>query len=132
MTDKHHEKLFRDPIHNVISFDMSDETDRMLFSLVDTDVVQRLRRIGQLGLANFVYHGAEHSRFGHSVGTQHVAKRMFDSANPRGDRFERAVTRAAALLHDIGHAAFSHAFESGMSKICNFDHEAMTCAYILR
>ncbi len=132
MTDKHHEKLFRDPIHNVISFDMSDETDRMLFSLVDTDVVQRLRRIGQLGLASFVYHGAEHSRFGHSVGTQHVAKRMFDSANPRGDRFERAVTRAAALLHDIGHAAFSHAFESGMSKICNFDHEAMTCAYILR
>lgn len=132
MHDKRHEKLFRDPIHNVISFDMSDETDRMLFALVDADVVQRLRRIGQLGLAHFVYHGAEHSRFGHSVGTQHVAKRMFDSANPGGDPFERAVARAAALLHDIGHAAFSHAFESGISKICSFDHESMTCAYILR
>lgn len=132
MLNKRHEKLFRDPIHNVIQFDMSDETDRMLFALVDTDVVQRLRRICQLGLAGFVYHGAEHSRFGHSVGTQHVAKRMFDSANPNGDRFERAVTRAAALLHDIGHAALSHAFESGLAKICPFNHEDMTCAYILQ
>lgn len=128
---KTHEKLFRDPIYNVIQFNMEDETDRMLFSLIDTKVVQRLRHVSQLGLARFVYHGAEHSRFGHSVGTQHVAKRMFDSAAPGGDCFERAVTRAAALLHDIGHAAFSHAFESGVSGICEFNHEAMTCACIL-
>ena len=132
MGNRRQEKLFRDPIHNVIHFDMSDDVDRMLFALIDTDVVQRLRRVCQLGLAGFVYHGAEHSRFGHSVGTQHVAKRIFDAANPGGDRFERAVTRAAALLHDVGHAAFSHAFESGISRICAFNHEAMTCAHILR
>lgn len=126
------EKLFRDPIHNVIQFNMQDDVDRMLFSLIDTDVVQRLRRVCQLGLASFVYHGAEHSRFGHSVGTQHVAKRIFDGVDPNGDPFERAVTRAAALLHDVGHAAFSHAFESGISRICRFSHEAMTCAHILR
>ncbi len=132
MHNTRREKLFRDPIHNVIQFNMSDDVDRMLFSLIDTEVVQRLRRVCQLGLAGFVYHGAEHSRFGHSVGTQHVAKRIFDSANPCGDPFERAVTRAAALLHDVGHAAFSHAFESGISKICSFDHESMTCAHILR
>ncbi|MBQ9243604.1 MAG: HD domain-containing protein [Proteobacteria bacterium] len=129
---KRREKLFRDPVHNVIHFDMDDEVDRMLFSLIDTDVVQRLRRVCQLGLAGFVYHGAEHSRFGHSLGTQHVACRIFDSACPSGDPFERAVTRAAALLHDVGHAAFSHAFESGISSICRFDHEAMTCAHIMR
>lgn len=111
---------------------MEDEVDRMLFSLIDTEVVQRLRRVCQLGLAGFVYHGAEHSRFGHSLGTQHVARRIFDSACPNGDPFERAVTRAAALLHDVGHAAFSHAFESGISSICHFDHEAMTCAHIMR
>ena len=126
------EKLFRDPIHNVIQFNMDDDVDRMLFSLVDTRGVQRLKRVCQLGLASYVYHGAEHSRFGHSIGTQHVAKRIFDSANPNGDPFERAVTRAAGLLHDIGHAAFSHAFESGMSRICKFDHESMTCAYIMQ
>ena len=131
MSGHRHEKLFRDPIHNVIQFNMDDEVERMLFSLIDTEVVQRLRRVCQLGLAGFVYHGAEHSRFGHSIGTQHVAKRIFDSANPGGDPFERAVTRAAALLHDVGHAAFSHAFESGISKICRFNHEAMTCAHIL-
>ena len=132
MTYKKREKLFRDPVHNVIQFNMLDDVDQMLFSLIDTDVVQRLRRVCQLGLAGFVYHGAEHSRFGHSIGTQHVAKRIFDSANPDGDPFERAVTRAAALLHDVGHAAFSHAFESGISQICKFDHEAMTCAHIMR
>ena len=131
MTCRGHEKLFRDPVHNVIQFDMNDATDRMLFLLIDTPEIQRLRRVCQLGLAAYVYHGAEHSRFGHSVGTQHVAKRLFDSASPRGDAFERAVTRAAALLHDVGHAAFSHAFESGISEICPFDHESMTCAYIL-
>lgn len=131
MSEKRHEKLFRDPIHNVIQFDMSDDVERMLFSLIDTPEVQRMRRVCQLGLASFVYHGAEHSRFGHSVGTQHVAKRMFDSANSTPDPFERAVTRAAALLHDVGHAAFSHAFESGISRLCKFNHEAMTCAYIL-
>ena len=132
MNEKKREKLFRDPVHNVIQFNMSDEVDRMLFSLIDTDVVQRLRRVCQLGLAGFVYHGAEHSRFGHSVGTQHVARRIFDAANPGGDPFERAVTRAAALLHDVGHAAFSHAFESGIAQICRFDHESMTCAHIMR
>lgn len=132
MIEKKREKLFRDPVHNVIQFNMADDIDRMLFSLIDTDVVQRLRRVCQLGLAGFVYHGAEHSRFGHSVGTQHVARRIFDAANPNGDPFERAVTRAAALLHDVGHAAFSHAFESGIAQICRFDHESMTCAHILR
>lgn len=129
---KKREKLFRDPIHNVIQFDLNDEVERMLFDLIDTDVVQRLRHVRQLGLAGFVYHGAEHTRFGHSIGTQHVARRIFDAANPGGNPFERAVTRAAALLHDVGHAAFSHAFESGISSICNFNHEAMTCAHILR
>ncbi len=131
MSEKSREKLFRDPIHNVIQFNLSDDVDRMLFSLIDTEVVQRLRYVRQLGLANFVYHGAEHSRFGHSVGVQHIAKRIFDSANPKGDPFDRAVTRAAGLLHDVGHAAFSHAFESGISQICHFDHESMTCAYIM-
>ena len=128
---KKREKLFRDPIHNVIQFNLNDDVERMLFDLIDTDVVQRLRHVRQLGLAGFVYHGAEHTRFGHSIGTQHVARRIFDAANPEGDPFERAVTRAAALLHDVGHAAFSHAFESGISSICSFNHEAMTCAHIL-
>lgn len=124
------EKLFRDPIHNVISFNLKDDTERMLFALVDTPAVQRLRHVRQMGLASYVYPGAEHSRFGHSLGTQHVARRFFDAADLGGQTFERAVTRAAALLHDTGHAAFSHAFESGLSSILPYQHEDMTCRLI--
>jgi len=131
MPIKKQKKLFRDPVHNVIHFDLSDPTERMLFALIDTPPVQRLRHVRQLGLACFIYPGAEHTRFGHALGTQHVANRLFEAAAPGGDLFERAVVRAAALLHDVGHAAFSHAFETGLSAIAPFHHERMTCMGIL-
>lgn len=105
-------KLFRDPIHNIIAFDLNDEVERVLFSLVCTREFQRLRRIRQLGFANLVYHGAEHSRFSHSLGVAHVARRMLNALNLKLSDEDRLEVLAAALLHDLGHGPFSHAFET--------------------
>src|SRR4029079_10986639 len=94
--------------------------------------VQRLRCIHQLGLTFLVYPGAEHSRFSHVLGAMHLAGRVYDALAPKSEGLlpiaetsrERRLVRAAALLHDLGHAPFSHSaeelFEGGI------DHEEMT------
>jgi HD superfamily phosphohydrolase len=100
----------------------------LITKLIDTPEFQRLRRIRQLGLANFAYQGAEHSRFTHSLGAFHLATRILArlcSSYSIPDEDQIAV-RVAALLHDIGHGAFSHVLES----ILNFHHEDFTIAAI--
>ena len=117
---------FRDPIHGFI------EADELEAALIGTRPMQRLRSIRQLGLTHLVFPGAEHSRFGHALGTMHLAGRVYDTlagadgtpleAGPRARA--RRLVRAAALLHDLGHAPFSHwaedLFEGGI------DHEEMS------
>jgi len=93
----------RDPIHGSIVL------DDWALPLVDSPVVQRLRRIHQLGTAHLVYPGAHHRRFEHSLGAHHLAGR-FATALGLTDLESRTV-RAACLLHDVGHGPFSHAFE---------------------
>lgn len=93
----------RDPIHGSIRI------DDWALPLVDSPVVQRLRRIHQLGTAHLVYPGAHHRRFEHSLGAHHLAGR-FATALGLSD-LDANTVRAAALLHDVGHAPFSHAFE---------------------
>lgn len=115
------EKVLRDPIHNFIHIE-----DPIILDLINTPEFQRLRRVKQLGITSSVFHGAEHSRFGHSVGVYELARRITerfeqyysDIWNPK----ERLLTLVAALLHDIGHGAFSHTFE----HLFHTDHEAMT------
>lgn len=122
-------KLFRDPIHDIIAFNAKDDIERVLLDLLQTSTFQRLRRIRQLGFANVVYHGAEHSRFSHSLGVAHVARRMFDGLNRQG-HFDATTDRlevlCAALLHDIGHGPFSHAIE----KVTGIHHEHYTARII--
>lgn len=100
------DRVFRDPVHGLIEL---VGQDRPIADLIDTAAVQRMRRIKQMGFAWLVYPGAEHSRFGHALGAFHIAQRV-----SRRLELEPAVAlhvKVAALLHDIGHGPFSHAWE---------------------
>ena len=101
----------------------------MLVELIDTSEFQRLRRVRQLGLAYFAYQSAEHSRFTHSLGAAHLATRILDKLGRsyQISSEDRVAVRAAALLHDIGHGAFSHVIES----ILGFHHEQFTIDAVL-
>lgn len=107
-------RLYRDPVHDTIALAPDGPEGRLLIDLLDTPEVQRLRRIRQLALSQVVYHGAEHSRFAHSIGVAWLAHRMLTQiARAVGSLplEDRLVTLAAALLHDVGHGPFSHALE---------------------
>lgn len=123
-------RVFRDPVHGNVEFSRTLPWDVLGLALIDTAEVQRLRRVAQLGLANLVYHGVEHSRFTHTLGVTHLAKRLYrascdHSGRPQDDR-ELAIVVAAALLHDIGHPPFSHAVE----KELGVRHEKATVAIL--
>jgi HD superfamily phosphohydrolase len=116
-------------VHNIIAFDVTDDVEAVLFELVCTTTFQRLRRIRQLGLAQLIYHGAEHSRFSHSLGVVHVARRIVHHLRSQGhicDDQDRLEVLCAALLHDIGHGPFSHAIE----QVTHVAHERYTVALI--
>ncbi len=82
--------------------------------IINTPEMARLRRIQQLGLADLAFPGANHTRFEHSVGTLFIADKM---AKALGLSQEEIVKiRMAALLHDIGHSAFSHVVESVLKR----------------
>jgi uncharacterized protein len=102
-------QVFRDPVHGLISFQGEDAA---LGRVLDTRAVQRLRRIRQDGFAALVYPGAEHSRFGHALGAFHVASRVTARLGAPA-RVARDV-KVAALLHDLGHGPYSHAWEAAL------------------
>ncbi|OIJ21825.1 hypothetical protein BKP45_03780 [Anaerobacillus alkalidiazotrophicus] len=118
------EKVFKDPVHRYIHV-----KDRLIWELVGTREFQRLRRIRQLGTTYVTFHGAEHTRFNHSLGVYEIMRRMISdfSGRPHWDESERLVCLVAALLHDIGHGPFSHSFE----KVFHTDHEEWTRRIIL-
>lgn len=117
-------RTYHDPIHGAISLRGDDPVEALLIALIDTPEFQRLRRIRQLDVAALTFHGAEGSRFTHSLGVLAVAMRIFDRLCPDYPMLApfRAVALVAALLHDIGHGPFSHAFE----HIFDYDHERWT------
>ncbi|HDN65563.1 MAG TPA: HD domain-containing protein, partial [Methanosarcinales archaeon] len=121
-------KVIRDPIHGYI------ELDEAALSLVDTPVMQRLRRIKQLGLTSFVYPGANHTRFEHSLGTYHLANLLADCMGKETESGKGAEggadagagqteLRVAALLHDIGHGPLSHVTENIIKEYTGRSHE---------
>ena len=123
------ERIYRDPVHNIIRLRTDTEEGRLMVRLVDSEEFQRLRRIKQLGLALYTYQGAEHSRFTHSIGVLHLITRVLDKLAEKHNikQEDRTAIRAAALLHDIGHGAFSHVME----KALGFHHENFTIASVL-
>jgi len=114
-------RRFRDPIHGLIVFDLDDEVDALAWKLIETPEFQRLRRIKQLGVSELVFPGATHSRFAHSVGVYKNARDLMKIIErEEGKRFDKKraqVILIAALLHDIGHGPFSHAFEDARKAI---------------
>ncbi|WP_128476024.1 HD domain-containing protein [Halorussus pelagicus] len=96
-------KTIKDSVHDHI------EVEGVARALFDTPAVQRLRRIKQLGPAHLVYPSANHTRFEHSLGVYHLACEGLDHLGIQGKQAERV--RAAAILHDIGHAPYSHTIE---------------------
>lgn len=99
-------KIVRDPIHGYIGL------TELEVKLLDTAPMQRLRRIKQLANAHLVYPGAVHTRFDHSLGVLHVAHRL--SCQLGFDADQEELVRLAALVHDIGHSAFSHVGEKAV------------------
>ena len=119
-------KTFRDPVHGNLLI-----PDPLILDLVDTFEFQRLRRIRQLGSCFVVFHGAEHSRFQHALGTMwlmHQVLQRWDEEKVLQLPPEiRKAALAAALLHDVGHGPFSHALEH---TFVGLDHERLGHAII--
>jgi hypothetical protein len=101
-------RVFRDPVHGLIEF---KDADRPIADLLETRAMQRLRRIKQMGFAWLVYPGAEHSRFGHALGAFHIAQRVTRRLDHELTAPTALHIKVAALLHDVGHGPFSHAWE---------------------
>ncbi len=123
------EKIYRDSVHNIIRLETDTPAGKLLVRLIDTAEFQRLRRIKQLGLALFAYQAAEHSRFTHSLGALHLTTRILDKLKTDYaiSPDEEIAVRCAALLHDVGHGAFSHVIET----ILDFHHEQFSIEAIL-
>lgn len=117
-------KVFKDPVHRYVRV-----KDQVIWDLIATPEFQRLRRIKQLGTTYLTFHGAEHSRFNHSLGVYEIVRRMINKMESQEgwNKEERLVCLCAALLHDLGHGPFSHSFE----KVFSLDHEEFTKKIIL-
>lgn len=99
---------YRDPVHGFIEVtDLENE-------IINSAPFQRLRNVKQLAMTYLVFHGAEHTRFGHSIGVMHLVTRAFDSAVSNGSysfsdekyAWYKQLLRLIALTHDLGHAPF--------------------------
>lgn len=119
-------RLYRDPVHDTINWKDEGAVGGVISALIDAPEMQRLRHVRQLGMASSVFHGAEHSRFAHSLGVAHLARRMLSRIEPGADERTRLSVASAALLHDLGHAPFSHVLE----RVFGFHHERYSQALI--
>src|SRR3982751_3245585 len=123
------ERIYRDPVHNIIRLRTDTDEGRLMVRLIDAREFQRLRRIKQLGLALYTYQGAEHSRFTHSLGVMFVMRRVLDqlARTHEAPADVRRLALCAAMLHDIGHRPFWHVIE----KVLHSRHEQRTVDILL-
>jgi len=114
-------KFIRDPLYE--DFIVFDEN---LIKVLEHYSFQRLRRISQLGLVSYIYPGATHSRFSHSIGVMHLIDEVIKNLQMKGFKIDDSLKLAmkfCALIHDIGHGPFSHALEF---TLLNVKHEEIT------
>ncbi len=109
-------KKIRDPIHKTIGL------SELEIEIINTRAFQRLRNIKQLGLVNYVFPGADYTRFSHSIGVCHLSGQLYDAIHKKNGKTrtnyeEKQKYRLAGLLHDIGHYPFSHAMDEALESI---------------
>ncbi len=121
-------RTYHDPLHYGISLNSDQPEEAMVLKLIDSEPFQRLRRIRQLGPAFLTFHGAESSRFTHSLGVFHIARRSLNrlqKSAPELNKF-RGLLYGSALLHDLGHGPLSHTSED----MFGINHEKWTARLI--
>ena len=119
-------KIFNDPIYGFISI-----PDQLILEIIDHPYFQRLRRIKQLGLTDFVYPGALHTRFHHALGCAFLMQKAIASLRQKGHQISTDEANGAILailLHDIGHGPFSHALEH--SLVQGITHEEISLHFM--
>lgn len=119
-------KIINDPLYGLLSI-----SSDLIFDIIEHPYFQRLRRIKQLGLTDFVYPGATHTRFHHAIGSMHLMGQALDSLRNKGvdisdEEYEASL--CAILLHDIGHGPFSHTLET--SFLAGVHHEELSLIYL--
>jgi uncharacterized protein len=118
-------KILNDPVYGFVSI-----PTELIFDLIEHPYFQRLRRIKQMGLSNYVYPGALHTRFHHALGAMHLMQRAIETLRTKGVKItseEAEGSLIAILLHDIGHGPYSHTLE-GLLLDCS--HEDLTLLYM--
>jgi HD superfamily phosphohydrolase len=121
-------KIFNDPVHGFITI-----PHELIFDIIEHPYFQRIRRIQQLGFSNYVYPGANHTRFHHALGAFHLMRKAISILKIKGNEIteqEELSALIAILLHDIGHGPFSHTLENILIK--GVSHEEISRIYMHR
>jgi uncharacterized protein len=115
-------KIINDPLYGFITI-----PNALIYDIINQPYFQRLRRIKQLGMTDFVYPGALHTRFHHALGSMHLMNEALSNLMRKGVEISEEEFNAsliAILLHDVGHAPFSHALENEL--VLGIDHERLS------
>jgi uncharacterized protein len=119
-------RIINDPLYGFITI-----PNELIYLLIQHPHFQRLRHIRQLGLTEFIYPGATHSRFQHALGAMHVMGCILENLKAKGieiSKEEHDASQIAILLHDIGHGPFSHALEKTL--LPGVKHESISYQFI--
>lgn len=120
------QKVINDPVHGFIAIH-----DELIYAIIEHPYFQRLRRIKQLGLTDFVYPGAHHTRFHHALGAYHLMRKALITLKNKGVEIspeEERGAQIAILLHDIGHGPFSHTLEHTLMR--DISHEEISLLFM--
>ena len=122
------QKVINDPVHGFIAVN-----DPLIYQIIEHPFFQRLKRIKQLGLTDFVYPGANHTRFHHALGAYHLMRKALFTLKQKGVKIteeEERGAQIAILLHDIGHGPFSHTLENTL--IQDLAHEKISLMFMAK
>lgn len=127
-------EIIKDPVYGYVKVDEHE------LAILDSPAFQRLRRIRQLPAAHYVYPGATHTRFSHSLGVMHISgmfvdnllQPLFDAEKLDDDEFDHysILIRLWGLTHDLGHGPFSHTFDDIVLKEFGTNHELMSARIV--